>query len=309
MFDLHIHTTFSDGSDTVDEIIDKVYNAGIDYFSITDHDTALSARTILSSESLKNKIKNYGLTYVTGTEWTCQFLCEQNGKKYSVHILSYDFDPFNKNVIALEKEIKDLLKEKSDYRFFAINQMGYKLSENSMEFLNSRENIRKLDMANVLVNDGYFENVQDAINNCLETIKYPKKYKLDGRKVLKTMSDIGAKMVWAHSIHGLGKKPISYEEIEMIITEMKQYGLSGLECYYSLYDQKEIAKLVEIAKKYNLFITCGSDFHGKNKTVNLAETSRDGTIVDEKNITVNEIFKNIVKGKEPHEILDSRFTF
>lgn len=287
MFDLHIHSTFSDGSDDVEELIDKVKIAGIDYFSITDHDIALSARTIFNSEELKQKIRDNGLTYVTGVEWTCGFM------GYGMHILAYDFDPFAPEIIAFEKEIKAILKEKSAFRFKAVEEAGYKLSKESMDFLNSRENIRKPNIANCLFNDGYFETYQDAIT-FLNSIKYPRKYRLDADKVISTLSKIGAKMVWAHSIHGIGKKPISFEEVEMLASEMKKFGLAGLECYYSLYNEQEIKKLVEIANKLGLFITCGSDYHGKNKYVKLAETSVDETQTDENDIKVNEIFKNTI---------------
>ena len=73
MFDLHMHTTFSDGKDSLEEIIDNVKNANIDFFSITDHDTAESARQILASNELQNKIKEKGLSYVTGCEFTCVY--------------------------------------------------------------------------------------------------------------------------------------------------------------------------------------------------------------------------------------------
>ena len=287
MFDLHIHTTFSDGSDSVEEVIDKIHDAGIDYFSLTDHDTALSARTIFSSDELKSKIKNYGLTYVTGTEWSCEFM------GYFVHILSYDFDPFAKEVLELESELKNMLKEKNKFRIDEVANRGYPLSQDSMNYLDSRINIRKLDIANCLVNDGYFDDVQTAIDGCLRNIEYSKIYKLSGEKVIKTLSKIGAKMVWAHSIHGLKQKPISYE-IDFLVSKMKECGLSGLECYYSLYNREEIDELIKIAKKYDLFLTCGSDYHGKNKTVQLAEISSDNSLPKDGEIVVDKIFKNAI---------------
>ena len=287
MFDLHIHTTCSDGSDTVDEVIDKIHSAGIDYFSITDHDTALSARTILSSDELKNKIRNYGLTYVTGTEWTCEFM----GR--SVHILSYDFDPFADEVLALENEIKQLLIEKNEFRSSELNKKGLILSEKSLNYLNSRINIRKLDIANCLVDDGYFSNLQDAVD-CFNDIHYPKKYRLNGEKVISTLSKIGAKVVWAHSIYGLGQKPISFEQIDLFAGKMKKLGMSGIETYYSLYNREQINELIKIAKKHNLFLTSGSDYHGKNKTVKLAEISIDKTMYNKNEIIVDKIFKNVI---------------
>ena len=289
MFDLHLHSTFSDGSDKVEILIDKIKDAGVHYFSVTDHDTALSARTILSSEELKEKIRKNNLTYVTGVEWSCRY----NG--YSMHILAYDFDPFMPEIFEFEKEIKEILKEQTEQRLIKIQEQGYIFSKKSIEFLNSVTNVKKPHLANCLVRDGYFETIQDAMNNCLSKIRLPKKFSLDAEKVIRTLSKLGAKMVWAHSIHGLGKKPITFEEIEDLCIQMKEFGLSGLECYYSLYTKEEIDKLIEIANKLDLFITVGSDYHGENKVVKIAEVSSDGSKVNEKNIKVKDIFKNIIQ--------------
>lgn len=286
MFDLHIHSTFSDGKDDVEQLIDNVKNANIDYFALTDHDTALGCRTILNSEELKNKIKNHGLTFVTGAEFTCIY------GKYKMHILAYDFDPFAPEVLMLEQKMSDLLKEKDIYRFKFLEDNGWVLSDESMDFLKSRINIRKLDLANCLVNDGYFSTREDAIWQGLEKVKYPREYRLNAVEVLETMSRIGAKMVWAHSLHGLKETPITHEEVDKVCSELKEHGLAGLECFYSLYDEREIAGLIEIANKYDLFITCGSDYHGKNKKVQLAEMSADGTKVQNELILVESIFKN-----------------
>lgn len=288
MFDLHIHSTFSDGKDDLDTLIKNVKNAGIDYFALTDHDTALGCRTILNSEELKQKIRDNGLTFVVGVEFTCLF----EGQK--MHILAYDFDPFAPEVLDLEQQMSDLLKLKDVERFKFLEDAGYVFSDKSKEFLKSRVNIRKLDIANCLVDDGYFDEVEVAIQECLQKIKYPRKYRLDGKEVLEKMNKIGAKLVWAHSLHGLKEKAITHEDVDRFVAMMKPLGLAGLECFYSLYDVNEIAGLVEIANKHGLFITCGSDYHGKNKAVQLAEMSSDGSPVDESMIKVKDIFKNTI---------------
>ena len=288
MFDLHMHSTFSDGKDNLETLINNVKEAGIDYFALTDHDTALGCRTILQSAELQQKIKDYGLTFVVGVEFTCLFGTQK------MHILAYDFDPFAPEVIELETQMSDLMKEKDVHRFKYLEDLGYVLSSKSKEFLNSRVNIRKLDIANCLVNDGYYNDVEVAIQDCLQKIKYPKQYRIDGKEVLEKMSKMGAKLVWAHSLHGLKERAITHEQVDEFVSQMKPLGLSGLECFYSLYDKDEIAGLVEIAKKHDLFITCGSDYHGKNKTVQLAEMSADGSPVDESLIEVKNIFKNVI---------------
>ena len=73
MVDLHIHSLYSDGTEDVETIINKVASSGIKFFSITDHDLADSAREIFASEKLKSLIHSNGLTFVPGIEFTCKF--------------------------------------------------------------------------------------------------------------------------------------------------------------------------------------------------------------------------------------------
>lgn len=287
MFDLHIHSTFSDGSEDVDTIIEKVKKAGIDYFSITDHDSANSARYIFSNKNVQDRIRELGLTFVPGVEWSCKF------DGYKVHILAYDYDPESPEIKKLEKQLKALLDKKNEERLLELSKRGYNFSEKSLENFKSKLNLRKLDFANALINDGYAETIEEAVK-IINNAYSPASHRLVGEDVIKELSKTGVKLVWAHSIRGIGDKPISFEEIEMLATKMKACGLSGLECYYSLYTKEEIAKLVQIAKKLGLFITCGSDYHGKNKNVSLAQLSCDGSTPNQNDILVDKIFKNTI---------------
>lgn len=287
MIDLHMHTTCSDGTDTVEKLIDNVIAAGITYFAITDHDTAKGCRKVLDSEELKQKISAANISFVCGIEFSCIY----KGRK--MHILAYDIDPHSKEILELEAKFKNLLKEKDLYRAEAIKEQGFVLSDESMEFLNSRINVRTPDIANCLVKEGYFDDLEVACAY-LKTIKYPREYLLDVVDVLKTMSKVSAKLVWAHSIYGLKQKKIPFEQVEEFVSELKPYGLMGLECYYSLYNKEEIDNLRNIAKKFDLFITCGSDYHGKNKKVQLTERSADGTVVDENEINIIKTFSKTV---------------
>lgn len=289
MFDLHMHSTYSDGTDNIEEIINNISKTNIKYFSITDHDVALSAREIFSSEKLQGLIKENGLTYVPGIEFTCKF----NG--YKMHILGYDYDPNLPEIKMFEDEINKSLAEKEEHRQSQLKERGYIFSEKSTEFLNTRKNVRKLDVAKCLVDDGYFDDNQEAIKAVLNDIKYPRSYRLDGEKVVKTLAEKGVKMVWAHSLHGINEKPISFEEVKTNLIELKKIGLSGLECYYSLYNRDEINELIKIANELDLFITCGSDYHGSNKYVKLAELSCDNSIPKNGEIKVENIFKNVIK--------------
>lgn len=288
MIDLHMHSSFSDGKDDLDTLIDNVAAANISTFALTDHDTAAGCREILKDLRLQEKLKKSGLQFVVGAEFSCIY------EGYKVHILAYDFDPESKEVLYFEKQMADLIKEKDVYRLKAIEDAGYTFSRESKAFLASRLNIRKVDVANCLVGDGYFDNIDIAIQSFLNNIKYPKKYKLSAEEVIKTLSKAGAKMVWAHSLHGYNEKPITLKEVQVLAEKFKSFGLAGLECYYSLYNKQEISGLKDIANRLGLFVTAGSDYHGKNKATPLGMISADGTMPEKDEINLNKLFESII---------------
>lgn len=291
MIDLHIHSNFSDGKDDIETLIDNIADAGVEIFALTDHDTAKGVRTVCESEKLKGKIAQNGLSFVGGVEWSSLF-----NNRYKMHILAYDFDPFAPEVLEFEQEINMILDKKREYRENFIRENGYNFSAESIQYIKSKENVRKLDYANCLVNDGFFENVDDACIQLLNKCHYPYTERLDAEKIVRTMSSIGAKVVWAHPLGGIREKPITLEEVEMVAGSLKECGLSGLECFYSLYSKDQIDGLIGVANKLGLYVTCGSDYHGKNKQVQLLERSADGSFVDESKVVIVNEFKRVIKG-------------
>lgn len=285
MIDFHIHSNCSDGSDDLNSLIENLKKNGVSTFALTDHDTAEGCRQILSTKELKNKIKNYNINFICGAEWSCIY------GEQKMHILAYGFNPFDEKIIALEKEMRDMLDKKDEYRSKYLIESGFVFSERSKKYLETKENVRSMDFALCLVNDGYFSEIEEAFKKCLTKIKYPFVCRFDAVKAIKTLKECGATIVWAHSIYDLKRKVTSFEDVERIANELKPYGLDGLECYYSLYSKDEILKLVDIAKRNSLLITCGSDYHGENKEVCLGCFSSDDSSVDE-----NELmdFKNLL---------------
>ena len=85
--------------------------------------------------------------------------------------------------------------------------------------------------------DGYFEDVEDA-HAYLKTIKYPRDYLFDALEVIETMSKIGAKVVWAHSIYGLNQRHISHEQVEEFVTEFINPIVEKEEMYHGNIDMK-----------------------------------------------------------------------
>ncbi len=283
MIDLHMHSRCSDGTDDLDELLENIKNAGVKTFALTDHDTAEGCRRLLSDEKLKQKLVEIGLEFITGAEWSCIF------GKQKMHILSFGFDPFDEKILALENEFKALLKAKNDYKKAEIEKRGYVFSQKSKDYLASKENVRTLDLANCLINDGYFDDLQIAIRSLVDDIKLPFNAKLDAEKTIETLKEAGAVVVWAHPIYDIRRKVTSFEDVERIMTALKPAGLDGLECFYSLYQKEEIERLAKLCKKHNFVCSGGSDYHGANKSVPLLKICANGDVeISREDLTVLE---------------------
>jgi predicted metal-dependent phosphoesterase TrpH len=267
MIDLHIHSDFSDGTDSVDKIVDKVIHKNITRFSITDHDTIEGNKALLGDQLLLNKLTDNNIEFVTGVEFSGII------GKDKIHILGYNFD-VGSNEIA---EVVNLGWQKRQNKFILRldalkNQLGIEYSEESLNEMKKLNFLGKPIMANYLVKDGIFENRDEAIINGLHKLKInPMETRIDAEIIIKGIKQSGGVSVWAHPLGGLNERRISFEHVEEILQKLVPLGLQGLECYYNLYTSEENNRLVEIANKYNLLITAGSDYHGKNKTADIGE--------------------------------------
>ena len=259
MVDFHMHSIYSDGTDDIITILNKVNN--LDYFSITDHDSIESARYIM-----KNGLDRPN--YVTGVELSTRDLGD------SVHILFYNYDVDNKVLDEIIDEIDMIrmkrLKERLSY---LEKDFNIKLKNEDLTYLYSLSNPTKPNIATILVKDGYASDVGVAIKKYLYHKLETKK--LDSIYVLNKLKNEKGILVLAHPLGGIGEVRIDKEKFIDRLNRFKSHGLKGLECVYSLYNSEEQKFLIDNAKRNNLIISGGSDYHGLNKKVQIGELSCD----------------------------------
>ena len=259
MVDFHMHSIYSDGTDDIITILNKVNN--LDYFSITDHDSIESARYIM-----KNGLDRPN--YVTGVELSTRDLGD------SVHILFYNYDVDNKALDEIIDEIDMIrmkrLKERLSY---LEKDFNIKLKNEDLTYLYSLSNPTKPNIATILVKDGYATDVSVAIKKYLYHKLETKK--LDSIYVLDKLKNEKGILVLAHPLGGIGEVRIDKEKFIDRLNRFKSHGLKGLECVYSLYNSEEQKFLIDNAKRNNLIISGGSDYHGLNKKVQIGELSCD----------------------------------
>lgn len=272
-FDLHLHSNNSDGSETVEELIQTVINSGIKIFALTDHDTAAGIENL--SVLVPPEIK-----FIKGIELTCKT------GNIKCHILGYGINPENKELKDLIALGKKLRRQKLETRINYLKEVwNIELTQEELDWLYSRQSVVKTHFANILVNRGLSDNNVDAMKKYLDGCKTGNT-KFDGEAAISTILKAGGIPVWAHPLGGEGEEHLTEDEFIPKLEIMANCGIQGLECYYSRYSLKEEKFLANCAKKYNLLISGGSDWHGKNKTVQIGNLNTEFCEIDSKQITI-----------------------
>lgn len=261
--DLHMHTTISDGTDTPEELLSVVKSAGITHFSITDHDAVAGAKIMMDLLSPGDPL------FIPGVE----FSCKDDLGKY--HILGYGFDPSSPSILkVVEKghenrmtEVRARIKALKDERSIVF-------PKEEIEKLMALPNPGKPHIGNLMVKYGYAESRKDAITGIINKLSV-KSLDLAPDEVIDAIKNAGGVSVLAHPAFGSGTQKIFGKELESRIDHLTDMGLRGIEAYYSTFTKEIRDEVLLIAEKRSLLITCGSDYHGNNKTVRPGEIGTD----------------------------------
>ncbi len=258
--DLHMHTNVSDGTDTPEEIVSRVMEAGIGLFSVTDHDA------VKSSQMIAGNLPTAGLSFITGVEFSCK---DEKGK---YHILGYGYDP-NAETIKNTVSYGHLLRmKKVRARLdFLKQEFGFAFPEEELAELTSLDNPGKPHIANMMVRNGYAETKEQAIRDFINKLHFRSEH-LRPEEAIAGILSSGGIPVLAHPSYGDGEQVILGDEMEDRIRHLMDCGLRGLECFYSGFTPKLLNETLHFAEKFDLYVTAGSDYHGGNKLEKLGDT-------------------------------------
>lgn len=259
--DFHIHTIYSDGMASPREIVLSAKKLGYEKIAITDHDGIDGLKEALAAG------KNAGLEVVPGIE-----LATKTREGIGLHILGYHINPQSKRLLSVLEDLRKKRGERNERLISALNSMGYEISEEDLTGVQPNEFIGKPVIARALVDKGYADSVSQAFSSKRllgsETARSVKKEKIGSADAVELINAAGGKAVLAHPIQtrhiGNEGSREFYENIESIVKALKDCGLAGMECLHPDQNLEQSLKFIEIAKKYSLLITRGSDFHGKD---------------------------------------------
>ena len=270
--DLHMHSTCSDGTDEPLGLLEKVREAGLNMFSLTDHDATSGCEIILKKlADSPSAGGDAGFYFLAGAEFSCQDF----GGKY--HILGYGYDPDADSIRRLVKAGHELRMKKLDGRIrFLKEKFGFVFSEEDIKKVKSLSNPGKPHLAQLMIHYGYVKTKKEAFHEYLNKKRFRSGH-VKPEDAIEGILGAGGIPVLAHPSYGDGDQIIVGQKLRERIEYLMQMGLEGLEAYYSGFTPKLEGELLGYAEEYDLYVTAGSDYHGTNKLIPLGETNLEDT--------------------------------
>jgi len=240
--DLHIHSNISDGSDSIEELIDMAIDKGLDAIALTEHDT-LSHLTKIPVDA--------GIKVIGGIEISAV----HRKTNTRAHILGYNI---KKPVIvtALTQPLLEARNRNSEKQVNILYRLGYKLNIDKLARADGKY-LYKQHIMDGLVKTGQVPDIfgdfyKKSFKNggvCAFDIEY-----IDVFDAVKAVKEAGGFAVLAHA---------GQQQNFWLIPELVQIGLDGLELNHYANSKKDREIIRDYANQYGLFLTGGSDYHGK----------------------------------------------
>ncbi|MCU0651888.1 MAG: PHP domain-containing protein [Candidatus Omnitrophica bacterium] len=244
--DLHLHTIFSDGTYTPEELVKASKKAGLSAISIADHDTV---DAIIPSLKIAQK---EDIEIIPGIELTA----EHEGLE--VHILGYCIDYTNKR---LQEKLDFLGKNRRERIYKIVDKLAaldLKLDPEAVFEIASEGTVGRLHIARAMVKERIVKSTAEAFSRYIgdKCPAYVCGFRFSPAEAIGLIKEMGGVAILAH--------PYLIRNDELILEFVKQ-GVAGLEVYYPEHTQSMINYYLGLAKKHNLLVTGGSDCHGKAK--------------------------------------------
>ena len=260
--DLHIHSTYSDGSLPPTGIISLAAEKGLSIFGITDHDTANHF-----PECIKEGRKS-GITVIPGVEFSTSF------KDSELHIIGYALDHCNRELLAHLHRVRGRRFERAREILARLASRNVHIPDAELDLAPEKTTIGRMLIARLLFNHGYVRTIDEAFDRYLGSngsAFVP--YELtDACEVVELIKTSGGVSVFAHP---------SRTELEATFHMLREAGLEGIEAWRPAIPRGVSNTIMKKASQHKIVLTGGSDWHYDGGWLDLGDFYVDKTrIVD-----------------------------
>lgn len=244
--DLHVHSLFSDGLKTPEELCDMACREGLSAVALADHDTV------------------DGLPRMQQSAAAC---CMQwlpaveigSGKSGRTHILCYGPGVQSPEMVAFFREMSQTRKARAQEMVRLLEKQGIRLTDEAMKLLD-RPNVSRPHVARALVASGVVDTTDEAFDRYLAEGKsaYVPRRLLSAQETVALARRLHAVPVLAHPVRLKMEEPAMFA----FILALKEAGLMGVEAFHPSASPRMAGQLEALARRENLLVTGGSDYHG-----------------------------------------------
>ena len=250
--DLHVHSIYSDGTLSTAELLKLAEETGLSAFALTDHDCTAGVEELLKLSA------DSPVEIVPGIEIS-SYCFEKE-----IHVLGYYINYAGDEMKSFLANLVERREERNRKMCERLREAGLSISYEALRgSLPAETVLTRMHFARFLYNAGDVSSIDEAFGRYLgdRCPTYVQMEKISPEEAIRFIRSVGGVPVLAHPIfYGF-----SDARLETLIASLKEAGLAGIETVYSTYLPADERKIRKLAKKYNLIMTGGSDFHGSNK--------------------------------------------
>ena len=266
--DLHLHTTHSDGSLSPTAVLQLAHKANVTALAITDHDIVTGIPEALAAGAER------GIEIIPGVEISS---CVGNSE---LHILGYCIDWQDVELNRRLATLRESRHTRNPQIIERLRALGLDVTYEEVRALAGTDSVGRPHIARLLMDKKYVTSAKDAFD----------RYLAEGRPayVARELPQPADAIAWIRASGGVAVlahptwAKVSGEGLSALLTTLKAEGLGGIEVHYSTHTKRQTTEYLDLAKRLNLLVTGGSDFHGITKPDIEVGTGRGGLKVSEK---------------------------
>lgn len=250
MIDLHVHSTFSDGSLTPEALVERAARLGVTAVALTDHDNTAGLESFMAACRRDGRVRG-----VPGVEISADV--EQG----TLHMLGYLLDPDHARLQSVLKEIRDGRELRNRRILERLCALGMALSWDEVAAYAGSDVVGRPHFAQALVAKGYVASKEAAFRKLLGKGKpaYVDRFRLTSEKSVEVITEAGGVPVLAHPF----SLQLGADELRTCVKRLRDLGLQGIEVFYPEHSRAQQRQYSELAADAGLVATGGSDFHGE----------------------------------------------
>ncbi len=260
--DLHIHSLYSDGTATPEQLVRMAADLELRGIALTDHDTVEGINEFLAHGAQSE------IQVIPGLEISATH------RDFSLHILGYGIDHTSSELVQWLERLQDGRKIRNEHIIRRLRKMGHDIRFEELQSVSRRGQAGRPHIARLMKNKGIVHSTGDAFSLYLRRggPAWADRFSYSSAESIEMIHRAGGIAVLAHP----GMLEQQTRALSLVVAELVERGLDGIEAYYPNHSPTMEKNLRALAGKYQLVLTGGSDYHGQHRTFSTMANAGSG---------------------------------